>query len=520
MKKIERLIQTISPGWALERAVQKHDLMTVQNWRSSGYTSGNTDSRQRGHAAFGRSISASEEAVATEYGFDAMRLEAMDLYRNNPVARAVVETVRRYGRQSHPRACTASYFEAAGADKAQIDQAKLWDRQATEYFNDFWWPRSDALKRPGVTFGTMQDMFITLQFTQGDMAFVWNGDGFLVVEGMQIRTPQKLRQEKNVKHGFRFNAKGKMTHIYVCGYDKYGNISNKEFTRYPINSVIFCPWYWRPAQTRGVPRFHGVIDALRDDEEIHDATKMKVKHEAMLLSIERAGSRKAAPGSKLTNADGSETTVEKSDYGMRFRTSGKPGEDFQLAKGDSPNAQYVPLMEHDAKRISAGTGIPYKVLMSLYDGSWSSNKAAQVALKVFVDEIWTHRRDVFCQRAYNVIMAQAVRGGFLPPAPVNERGISLFNKAEWTRPYFPQLDQSKEEHGRSASFMNMTSGFDDWADEQGTTADALYLNHKKSIQRLKADAEDVGVPFELYAGGLLAKSTAINAVAEDKTDEI
>ena len=345
-------------------------------------------------------------------------------------------------------------------------------------------------------------------------------DGFHAVEGLQIRTPGKLSNEKNVRNGFRFNARGVMTHMYVCNFDQYGQINTNSFTRYPMNSVLFCPWMWRPAQFRGVPRLHGVIDSMRDQEEIHDYTKTKVKHEAMLLSIEKSGTRKAAPGSRITNTDGSQTTVEDASFGMRFKTTGKPGEDFMLASGNTPSAQYVPLMEYDSKIIAAGIGIPYKVLLAIYDGSWSSNKAAQVALKVFVQEIWQHRKDVFLQRAYNIVIAQAIRDGRLPVAPVSKTGISLFNAAEWTRPYFPQLDQQKEETGRSNAFQNMTASLDDWADEQGTTAEALRRNHKHDMQAIKADADELGIPFEQYASGLLAKSSSISTSSTEQTNEI
>jgi capsid protein len=514
MSRLDKIIENVAPEWAMRRSIARHDLRKVNSWggwSGSAYESGNTNSRARKHAAFGRSQNVDEETAAGEFGYDAMRLEAMDLYRNNPTARGIVETTRRYMRQSKPRANTSAILEAQGFDKAQIDAAADWDLEATDYFMGYWWPRADALRRPGVTFGTLQDMFVTLQFTQGDLSYVWTGDGFLAIEGIQIRTPSELRKESNIRHGFRFNGKGQITHMYVCGFGKYGNVDEKNFTRYPISSVIYCPWYWRAAQTRAVPRLHGVIDCLRDQEEIHGNVKTKVKHEASLLSIERAGSRKAAPGSKLTNSDGTETTYEKSDFGMRFKTSGKPGEDFILANGNAPNAQYVPLMEYDAKIIASGSGIPYKILMNMWDGSWSSNKAAQSALKTFITELHEHRKAVFTQRAYNVIMAQGIREGHVPPAPLNKRGISLFNACEWSKPYFPQLDQEKEEKGRSMAFRNMTQSQEDWADEQGTTAEQLRREHKKNIQAMQADAKELGIPFETYAAGLIAGSSSISA---------
>lgn len=523
MSKLDKFFEAVAPGIAVKREMARRDLQTLAMFGgvSSSFASGNTASRLRSHAAFGRSNLTNEEDGAGSYGFDAMRLEAMDLYRNNPIARGIVETARRYTRQSHPRANSAGHIEAMGGSDADIQAAKQWDAAATDWFTGYFWPRADSMRRPGMTFGVMQDIYIMLQFTQGDLAYIRTPQGWHMVEGIQIRTPHKLAGEKNIKHGFRFNSKGQMTHIYVCPFGRGGYIDENQFQRIPISSIVFCPWFFRAAQFRGVPRLHGVIDNLRDQEETHDATKQKVKNEAMLLSIERAGSRKKAPGASLSLDDGSQVTTESATYGMRFKTTGEPGKDFQFAQGDSPNAQYVQFMEYDSKIISSGAGIPYKILMSMYDGSWSANKAAQTALKVFINELWTNRRDVFCQRVWNAEIAEAIRTGELPPAPVDRRGISTFNRADWTRPYFPQLDQDKEEKGRSAAFRNFTASLDDWADEQGTTAEAMRQNHKRDMAALKKDADELGIPFETYAAGLLAGSQSIStASTQEQTDEI
>lgn len=508
---LDKAIAAVFPGWARARAVARNDLAALQKWSldhgwygNGGYAGGNA-TRQRQSAAFGRSFPATEEGVAG-YGLDRARLEAMDLYRNNPLARALVEITRRYCGQSRPRANSAAHVP-----EAQRAAAERWDAEATDYFEGYWWNRADHQRRAGVTLGTLQDWYVTTQFLQGDLAFVWTGEGLLSIEGMQIFTPSVLSKDKAIRHGFRFDSAGRATHLYYHDYTDGG--FSTDYTRVPMNSLVFCPWYWRPASVRSVPRLHGVIDTLRDHDEIHDNTLMKIKQEASVFSIERAGSRKAAPGSKFTNSDGTETTYERNEYGMRFRTSGKPGEDFLFARGDTPNAQYVQAMEYTGKLIATGVGIPHNALMALYDGSWSSNKAVQTALKTFVMEIWGLRRDTFCQRFYNLVVGQGIRLGHLPPAPVNARGYSLFAKAEWSRPYFPQQDQEKEEAGRSAAFQNATQSLEDFAAEQGTTADALRAAHRRDMMALKADAEAVGVPLEIYCAGLLARSSSVSASA-------
>ena len=495
---LDKVISYFSPSAALEREIARYQRKEVKNFLSFGaYECGNP-SRSRKQAAYHRSQMTDEDS-ASNGSLERMRLEAMDEYRNSPLARGIVETTRRYCRASTPRANTAAYV-----DESQKDAAKAWDKRATDYFNSYWSPRMDYTRRPGVDFNTMQDFFITQQFLQGDCAFVGTGDGFIMVEGLQIRTPNEFRSDNKVKHGFRFDSSGRMTHMY---WHEWGY--NAPWHRVNMASVIFCPWYWRPSSIRSVPRLHGVIDSIRDHEEIHDFVKMKVKHEASLLSIERSGSRKSIGGAKIIGDDGTVTAYEKSDWGMRFKTSGKPGEDFQIASGNAPNAQYVPLMEYDTQLISAGIGIPFKALMSLFDGSWSSNKAVQTALKVYVTELWEHRKKLFCQRVWNVAIAQGIQLGVIPAAPVDANGFSLFNRTEWTRPYFPQLDQQKEEAGRSSAFKNMTQSVEDWADEQGTTAEMLFERHKANVERMKADAESLGMTLKEYSGNLANTSDPI-----------
>ena len=512
MVTVDRVIEAVSPSWALRREIDRHDLKKIRAWHpGQGGFAGGTESRRRKHAAFSRSFPGTEENVAG-WGLTRARLEAMDMYRNNPLARALVEITRRYCGQSRPRANSAAYAE--GREKTI---GAGWDKDATDYFNSYWWPRMDDQRRAGVTFGTLQDWFVTVQFLQGDLAYIWTGEGLKTIEGMLIFTPHKLRADQKIQHGFRFDSRGRATHMYYHDYAG-GGFSN-DYHRVSMASVVFCPWTWRPASVRSVPRLHGVIDTLRDHDEITDNTLMKVKQESSLLSIERVGSRKAAPGSKLINSDGTETTYEDSDYGMRFKTTGKPGEDFMFANGETPNAQYVEFMEYTARLIATGTGIPYKALMSLYDGSWSSNKAVQTALKKYVVEIWQLRRDSFCQRVWNMAIAQGIRDGHLDPAPVNSRGYSLFNKAEWSKPYFPQQDQDKEESGRSRSFQNVTQSLEDFADEQGTTAEELRERHKADMIALKADALEAGIPLELYCPGLLARSSSVSATMTKTEDE-
>jgi len=429
------------------------------------------------------------------------------------LGKSIVETTRRFARHTRPRANSAAYV----GNKTDKEAATEWDKRATDRFLEYWWNRLDYFRRPGVTFGTLQDMFITTQFTQGDLAYIWTNDGLAVIEGMQIDTPRDLRGNDSIQNGFRINSKGRATHLYYHDFNSRGALDYSKPHRISMLSVIFCPWYWRAAQRRSVPRLHGIIDAIRDHEEIHADVKAKVKQESKIHTVEKSGVRKA-PGSNLDNSDGTETNYEETDRGMRIKIKGRPSDDFIFAQGATPHAQYVPLMEYDSKLIAAGGGIPYKAVMALFDGSWSSNKSVQGALKMYIGEIWEHRNVTMVQRVWNRCIIQDIRAGYLPPAPVNAYGFSLFNKVSFSRPYFPQLDQDKEERGRSSAFRNMTQSVEDWADEQQTTSDELFERHKENMKRLVADAKEVGLPIEKYAPNLIAQSSSVSASSQQEQE--
>jgi len=482
--RMDKFIAAVFPGWAERRFVSRHNLTVMGGWNvQRGYSGGNQSRERHGEAGY-RSKPQDEDSLAGT-SIDNLRLECYDLYRNDPLCQSAVDGIVKYLGQSTPTARTS----AKAQDKAA---AAVWDAEATEWFNGYFWNRADAGRRPGVTFGEHQD-YVTLQsWLAGDMAFVWESDGFQPIEGERIATPAKFQQDTSIVRGVRRDSRGRTTHLYVCDRGSSGTVDRNSFTRVPISSAIFCPWYWRPDQVRGVPGLHAVADTIRDHSEIHAGTKMKVKHEASMVSIERAGSVTNRPGSKLLdNGDGTKTEITKAEYGMRVRVNGSP-DDFKFANGSTPHAQYVPFLTYNAQLIAAGMGLPFEVVMHLFtNGSYTAQRSARMDFYHLLLDEQSWRVRVHGQRVWNMVVAQAIRDGYLPPAPVDRRGVSLFNEVTWSLPHLLEIDIGKETEAQAHQWRLGTGNFEQFASERQTTRDKMFASKRSDIEAALTVASEI-----------------------------
>ena len=494
-KPLERIIETIAPEWAERRALSRHNLAVYAGayvgggWETGGYSGGSVSRRGPSAAPAGES-----EDKVTGYSYDELVGNIMALYRNDPVTRSVVNVVSTYMGESRPEAMTSD---------------PEFNDQATAYFNDFWWKVADSRRRPGTDFGTLQKQWTTWSFIGGDMIYALVDGGLYPYEGIQLRTPYELRADKNIVSGIRIQpaVPNRFTHYYICE-DSYG----KKFKRIAQNQAIYAPnMNWRTAMVRPAPELHAVVAALRAYASTIENVADKIRFESMLISVEKKGALGNAPGSRTLGSASTAVTAEWSavDYGMRFKTTGNPDQDFKLSEMNNPGAQYVPYMEHMARVIAAGVGLPMEAVLHLYtNGSYTANRAARTDLMKFLLDRWSWRNKVLCQPCYNLAIARAIKSGEIKAAPIGADGRSEWHKCTWTLPHIPQIDEGKE---IAADIKKWGAGQDsiaDWGRESGRSREQLLNAHDIDVREMKARAEALGVPLEQYMGGLFSASAA------------
>ncbi len=505
--KIDRIIEKVAPSWAFKRAVNRHNLQvlnrtspeTGKGW--GGYKGGQSGRVRKTASGLGQT----EEMVAG-YSYGAMVANAMQLYRDDPMTRSIVDVSGAYLGESKPTATTSD---------------AEWNKVATQYFCEYWWPQADARGRPGVDFGEIQRLFDTYSWLGGDMLYLLYDGQLLGYEGTQIQTPWELRADKNITNGIRLQnaAPNRISHYYLC---EPGAMASQNYQRIRSSEAIYAgARNWRTAMLRSVPDLHSVIDALYSFNNITDNVQRRIEFESMMFTMERKGALSTMAGSNLLNKDASKgTQVEHSpaEWGMRLKINGEPGKDFQFAQMQNPQGNYVPTMEHMARILAAGTGFPYEIVMHVYtSGSYTANRAARLDFAKALMGRWSWRNKVLNQRVWNWRIARAIKAGELPPAPVDERtGLSQWHKCAWTLPHFPHIDEGKEVVADIKQWGCGQESLDDWGQQKGRTRDQMLDAHDADIKAMQDRASALEIPLEQYMGQLFTASAA--PAPEEKAD--
>lgn len=422
----------------------------------------------------------------------------MNLYRNDPITRSVVDTTVTYLGESRPVANTTD---------------AEWNKTATEYFNDYWWPQADARRRPGVDFGTFQRLWSNMAFLQGDMLFpLYNGQLY-PVEGIYIETPNKFRRDARIVNGIRTGQAfpHPITHYYMLKPGDNGLITGNEYERVRVSDAIYAPTeYWRPSMLRAVPDLHGVVDALQDFDETQDAVRGKIKAESKIITRERTGVMGRVPGRGLVDNESGER-VEISDMGnmMRFKIKGDPEKDFILSEMKAPGNGYVPNQEFMVRCLSAGLGIPMEVILHIWtNGSYTANRAAREDFKAFLMRRWAQRVKVLNQPAWNWVIARGIKRGELAPAPVNEfTGVSQWHKCHWTIPVMKQIDPGKDTKADITRWRSGRDLLEDWARQEGRSLTEHLDARDNELADLERRAKARGMTLREYMPALFEQES-------------
>jgi len=509
--RFERFLTRYMPGVAYGRAVHRHNLdvlasvSTAYTTNSGGYKGGHYG---RLRSAPGRST-ASEDTAAS-WTYRNMIANAMQLYRDDPMCKSVVDVCNTYMGESRPTATTSD---------------PVWNKQATEFFGSYWWQQADARNRPGVDYGEIQNLFDRWCWVGGDMLFALYDGKLLPYEGLQIATPSDMATDKRVVNGVRTRASEPwpITHYYITDPDA-GPGSKQDFKRVRANEVIWAgARNWRFAMLRSVPDLHGVIDALHAFGKTNDNVQKRIEFESMLFTVESKGAVGNMPGSKFianNAAKGTQLEQRKTDWGMGLKVAGDVDKSFKFAQMTNPQGNYVEVMEYMARIISAGTGFPYEVVMHVYtNGSYTANRAARLDFAKALLFRWGWRNKILNQRVYNWRIARAIKHGELPPAPVNaDTGRSEWHQCAWTLPHFPHIDEAKEVLADIKQWGCGQESIADWAAQKGVTRDQLLEAHDEDIRAMQSRADTLKIPLEVYMGQLFAASAAqpLPVVAKQK----
>ncbi len=247
----------------------------------------------------------------------------------------------------------------------------------------------------------------------------------------------------------------------------------------------------RPGQVRGISPFVSGVLVSRDlgdwiDTEI-DTGKMASKWLAFVTKADPGGMQSFMKNMDAAYEDDDGALIEELENGIIEYL--QPGEKVDLASNPRPNSAFTPFAQFLLKMLSAGTGVPYELLTSDYQGlNYSVSRTVRNDFKKFLDPIIARHVFQWCQPVQRAWMDSAVMAGRFPfrtyftdPRP--------FWESYWQAPGMPAVDPLKETKADIDAMINNLRSPQEIVTMRGRDLEDIY----KEIAEAKRLREKYGI---------------------------
>jgi lambda family phage portal protein len=430
---IEKIIEIISPRWALERA----------KFRAAN----GVYKRQYEAAGFGRRTKnwrANSTSANQEVGISlvTLRNRSRDLCRNNPYGKRAVQ-------------CVANNVIGSGLMPSIIDATPKAEQKIKKLF--FSWAKNCDFDN-GLSLWFVQKLIIRTETESGECLIVkrMTKDKNAVLRlKIQVLEPDFLDHTKDgvnqngsfIRFGIQFSKEGEREGYWLYqahpGEGRYyGGNTQSVFT--PASDVIHVYEVLRPGQVRGVPRGASVFIRMKDLDEYQDAELMRHKIAACFtVFVQRPLDQ--------TGFD----TPEKDDRLLKVEPGiieyMQPGEQMTFASPPSGGGQREYTVSVLAG-IAAGFGVTYEALSGDYSQvNFSSGRMG-----------WIEQARTMSDLQENVVEPPMNKiWEWFNDFAILEGKLNKAYEVEWTKPRREMIDPKSEIKALSDAVRN---GFMSWGD--------------------------------------------------------
>jgi lambda family phage portal protein len=462
------------------KSIRDRVMGALNGFRAGGYD-GARETTMRPSAVYRGVSPVDEDNQIGSWDRNRLRLECIDLRRNNAIVAGVCER-----------------FADNVVGPGIIPQAKTTDPGWNVAAEEFWmqWSKvADYRKR--VSLRELQRLVVQQRLLSGESFLLLTDGGQLQpIEAERICTPNEFKSDPQVVDGVRMTREGIISGYYVAGRGQGGRVDTTA-ARYIRREDIIHPT--RPIrfdQVRGVPELSPVINALRDFGMLTESTLQRAKMDARRgwAVYSEDGAAKIAnlgPRDATSNATRNQTgqVYEKVEDGTTYYL--RPGDQIQSLASNTPNSQYVPYNELLLRLIGAALSIPYEFLvLDFKQGSFSASKAALAqTYKTFLNwHVWTV--EGMMTRLWNWRIAKAIKDGQLSPAPTDARGVSQWYRVEWSQPDYTWLDPEGGIDTHTKAFNAGVSSVSAFARKQGRDGEDILREKATDIATAQRVAEE------------------------------
>lgn len=418
---IERAGAALSPKWGMRRLMAKNALALA-----GGY-SGASRSRAALRNWAPDAVSADDDVA---YDLPTLRARSRDLIRNSPLGGGAIGTT-----VTHVVGTGLTMQSRINRDYLGLSEAEADAWQAnTEREYSIWAESTDCDLSRQQDFYGLQSLSFRAMLESGDVFPVLTSKArknspyslaIQLIEADRVCNPDHKTNTDRLIDGIEIDPSGEAVayHFasrYPVAYRSSKGITWARITARGANTdrlnVLHLFERLRPGQTRGVPMLAPVIEPLKQlgrytNAELAAAVNASIWSVFIKMDPDAYDGLFDDAGQKayLSNASRWDGTVGTSDIDEPARAVNLlPGESIDSPEPGRPASQFDPFVKAIVAQIGARLGIPFQMLMKLYDQSYTAARAS------FLDawRAFRGRRDFmethFCKPIYELWLEEAI----------------------------------------------------------------------------------------------------------------
>jgi lambda family phage portal protein len=242
------------------------------------------------------------------------------------------------------------------------------------------------------------------------------------------------------RHHYNYNAGGRPKWVFIPAYGAETGLPN----------VLHLMQSDRPGQRRGIPIIAPVVELVLTLDRYIKAEAIAAQIQALFTVLIKSetpdvvagemAAMEGEEGKKLTG--GNDGLVALGPGIVQYLN---PGEEATAFNPSRPTTSFEPFIKTVIQMIGPVVGLPYELLMQLFQASFSASQAAvNVARKGFKVKQSGLVND-FCHPTYETLMDEAVARGMLYAPRYFDNPITrrAYTRAKWSGPGIIQIDIGK-----------------------------------------------------------------------------
>lgn len=473
---IEKLIESISPSWAANRAVSRMKI--------KAYEGADNNNRMRPS----KRDKGSGDTVMAVSGYN-LRLKARDLDMNHDIVHGALNVIEDnvvgLGIRPEPQVRLVTGELADSVNEQLTDLWKDWIK-APEVTGELDYYSAQRMKLRTL----MRDGEVLQQYLMGSVPFLKHGTR--VPFSIELIEPDYLPFMLNdfgsgLVQGVKKNAWGRPV-SYQLYKQHPGDIMNSNtlsssaIKTVPANRIEHIKLVDRIGQTRGVTALASVINRLNDIKDYEDYERIAAKVAASMTGYIKKGNPDLYEASE---------TQREMDFvpGMIF-DSLNAGEEIGTIDTNRPNTNLTSFRDGQLKAAAGGIGVGASSMSNNFEGSYSSRRQENLENYSHYGMIWHHFTESSERPVWERFASMAITAG-LVDVP-NDVDVNSLDDVTFSRPAASVMNPVQEATANQKDLdMRVTSRSDIIRSRGGNPSDV-----RKQIASEKQKDEDVGLVDE------------------------